>query len=167
MNWKCQLITAVTTCSRTHDNVWILNWFRIKPLFSEDCLRNIRLLSNFHQKYNLTLESHHFHAKAVRLFVLRSLCSYSPIHQQPYSLPYDCHQVQHFPASPPQLFFISPYIWKHKLAGWSLAEASHWMSCHIMPSVIVWLKSYSPAVLLLSLPLPNFSAVCILPQGQV
>lgn len=35
-----------------------------------------------------------------------------------------------------------------------------------MPSVIVLLKSYTPAVLPLSLPLPNFSAVCILPRGR-
>lgn len=41
------------------------------------------------------------------------------------------------------------------------------MIYHIMPSVIVLLKSYTPAVLLLSLPLPNFSAACILPQGRV
>lgn len=41
------------------------------------------------------------------------------------------------------------------------------MVYHIMPSSIVLLKSYTPAVLLLILPLPNFSAMCIFPQGQV
>lgn len=51
--------------------------------------------------------------------------------------------------------------------GLSLAGVSHWMIYHILPSVIVLLKSYTPAVLLLSLPLLNFSAVCILPRGQV
>lgn len=90
-----------------------------------------------------------------------------PIHQDPYSLPYECHQVQYCPASLPHLFSISACIWKYKFAGWSLARASNWVIYHIMPSVIVLLKSYTPAVLLLSLPLPNFSAVCILPQGQV
>lgn len=54
---------------------------------------------------------------------------------------------------------------KHKLAGWSLAEASHWMSCHIMPSVIVLLKSYSPAVLLLSLPLHKLLSSVYPPSG--
>lgn len=55
-------------------------------------------------------------------------------------------------APPPHLFSCSACIWKHKLAGWSLASVSHWTIYHIMPSVIVLLKSYTPAVLLLSLP---------------
>lgn len=41
------------------------------------------------------------------------------------------------------------------------------MVYHIMPSSIVLLKSYTQAVLLLILSLPNFSAMCIFPQGQV
>lgn len=64
-------------------------------------------------------------------------------------------------------FSISAFTTKHKLVGLSLAGASHWMVYHIMPSSIVLLKSYTPAVLLLILPLPNFSAMCIFPQGQV
>lgn len=49
---------------------------------------------------------------------LRSFCSYTPIHQEPYSLP---SWLSSSSASPPHLFPVSSCIWKHKLAVLSLA----------------------------------------------
>lgn len=96
-----------------------------------------------------------------------------------HSLPRHCRQVQSLQVSLPHLSLAVSGNANWPSRAWQ--ERPHWTSCHMMPSVIVLLKSYSPAVLPLSLLLPNFSALCVcvrervrvcvralvLPQGRV
>lgn len=65
-----------------------------------------------------------------------------------YSLPRHCRQVQSLQVSLPHLSLAVSGNANWPSRAWQ--EPPHWTSCHMMPSVIVLLKSYSPAVLPLS-----------------
>lgn len=64
------------------------------------------------------------------------------------SLPRHCRQVQSLQVSLPHLSLAVSGNANWPSRAWQ--EPPHWTSCHMMPSVIVLLKSYSPAVLPLS-----------------